>query len=212
MMRTSPPQSGTMQGPPGAPHGGGSVQHMPGFQSIHAMHGFNMQYQNGGEGGGLRFSRPSSGSPSPSSSPSPYHQQQAYNSNTGPDEVAELFAQSHLDRPASPTGRGMNMRGSRGTPPEQQGYPLHEFIDLQEVPDEDQAQGQSERGAGWQFQDAPPKGYKTVICKFWENNMCTKGPTCTFAHGTEDLKRFAGSGPAYRSRFAHVPPCLVAIV
>jgi hypothetical protein len=44
-----------------------------------------------------------------------------------------------------------------------------------------------------QLADMPPKGYKTVICKFWENNMCTKGGTCTFAHGVDDLKRFAGS-------------------
>ena len=43
-----------------------------------------------------------------------------------------------------------------------------------------------------QLSDMPPKGYKTVICKFWENNMCTKGATCTFAHGMDDLKRFAG--------------------
>ena len=40
-----------------------------------------------------------------------------------------------------------------------------------------------------------------VICKFWENNMCTKGASCTFAHGAEDLKRLAGSGPAYRRIF-----------
>jgi hypothetical protein len=33
--------------------------------------------------------------------------------------------------------------------------------------------------------DMPPKGYKTVICKFWENNMCAKGAGCTFAHGTQ---------------------------
>jgi hypothetical protein len=45
----------------------------------------------------------------------------------------------------------------------------------------------------FQLSDMPPKGYKTVICKFWENNMCTKGATCTFAHGVDDLKRFAGS-------------------
>ena len=23
--------------------------------------------------------------------------------------------------------------------------------------------------------EMPPKGFKTVICKFWENNMCAKG-------------------------------------
>ena len=44
--------------------------------------------------------------------------------------------------------------------------------------------------------DMPPKGYKTVICKFWENNMCAKGATCTFAHGSEELQRFTGSGVA----------------
>lgn len=33
-------------------------------------------------------------------------------------------------------------------------------------------------------QDMPlSKGYKTVLCKFWEINMCAKGSTCTFAHG-----------------------------
>lgn len=54
-------------------------------------------------------------------------------------------------------------------------------------------------GQQQQSQEVPPKGYKTVICKFWENNMCTKGPTCTFAHGTDDLKRFSSSGPAFRN-------------
>jgi hypothetical protein len=200
MMRSSPPQSGSMQGQPNSSHVG-NIQHMPGFQPMPGMPGFNMQQFQNAEGGGLRFSKASSGSPSPNSSPSPFHHQQAYNTNNGPDEVAELFAASHLDRPGSPTNRGMNMRGSRGSPPDQQAFPAHEFIDLQEVPEGEQTQGQSERGAGWQFQDAPPKGYKTVICKFWENNMCTKGSNCTFAHGTEDLKRFAGSGPAYRSKF-----------
>eukprot|EP00960_Hanusia_phi_P026317 746193-Hanusia_phi.AAC.2 len=51
---------------------------------------------------------------------------------------------------------------------------------------------------GGSMMNMQPKGYKTVICKFWENNMCTKGASCTFAHGAEDLKRLAGSGPAYR--------------
>jgi hypothetical protein len=40
----------------------------------------------------------------------------------------------------------------------------------------------------------PPKGYKTVICKFWENNMCAKGSTCTFAHGPDELQRFSAPG------------------
>eukprot|EP00802_Teleaulax_amphioxeia_P003377 Tamp_03380.p1 GENE.Tamp_03380~~Tamp_03380.p1 ORF type:complete len:1075 (+),score=262.02 Tamp_03380:165-3389(+) len=44
--------------------------------------------------------------------------------------------------------------------------------------------------------DMPPKGYKTVICKFWENNMCAKGSTCTFAHGADELQRFTGSSMA----------------
>jgi len=45
-----------------------------------------------------------------------------------------------------------------------------------------------------------------VVCKFWEKNMCTKGPGCTFAHGSDDLKRFAGSGPAYRGLPLHPLP------
>mmetsp|Transcript_5914 Transcript_5914/g.13681 ORF Transcript_5914/g.13681 Transcript_5914/m.13681 type:complete len:467 (-) Transcript_5914:1119-2519(-) len=44
---------------------------------------------------------------------------------------------------------------------------------------------------GGSMMNMQPKGYKTVICKFWENNMCTKGASCTFAHGAEDLKRLA---------------------
>jgi len=42
--------------------------------------------------------------------------------------------------------------------------------------------------------DMPPKGFKTVICKFWENNMCAKGASCTFAHGQDDLQRYPGAG------------------
>ena len=47
--------------------------------------------------------------------------------------------------------------------------------------------------------DWTPKGYKTVICKFWEKNVCTKGPACTFAHGADELKRFTTCVPALRS-------------
>ncbi len=41
----------------------------------------------------------------------------------------------------------------------------------------------------------PSKGYKTVLCKFWEINMCAKGSACTFAHGAEELERFTSSRP-----------------
>ena len=44
-----------------------------------------------------------------------------------------------------------------------------------------------------QMPEMPPKGFKTVICKFWENNMCAKGASCTFAHGIEELRRYTNA-------------------
>lgn len=57
-----------------------------------------------------------------------------------------------------------------------------------------QMQNQQQKTKWSQQADMPPKGYKTVICKFWENNMCAKGSACTFAHGADELQRFTGSG------------------
>lgn len=195
-IRSSPQHMGTPQAPSSSPQIPNNLAGMPGFQSIHTLHGFGVQYQNG-DVQGLRFSRPSSGSPSPNSSPSPFHnhQQQYVMHNTGTDEVADLLAASHLDS-STAAGR-MQVRGTDPLP--QQQIFAHEYMEGQQG--QVILQGQSERGPGWQYPEVPPKGYKTVICKFWENNMCTKGSGCTFAHGTEDLKRFAGSGPAYRSKF-----------
>ncbi|EKX39714.1 hypothetical protein GUITHDRAFT_76217, partial [Guillardia theta CCMP2712] len=46
----------------------------------------------------------------------------------------------------------------------------------------------------------PPKGFKTVICKFWENNMCAKGASCTFAHGMEELRRYTNAMERFKTK------------
>jgi len=36
--------------------------------------------------------------------------------------------------------------------------------------------------------------YKVKLCTFFDQGKCTKGPTCTFAHGTEELRTQKGGG------------------
>jgi hypothetical protein len=33
-----------------------------------------------------------------------------------------------------------------------------------------------------------PALYKTALCTFYEQGLCTKGETCTYAHGIEELQ------------------------
>lgn len=34
-----------------------------------------------------------------------------------------------------------------------------------------------------------PRNYKTAMCKYFQQNMCTKGSSCSFAHGEEELRQ-----------------------
>lgn len=34
-----------------------------------------------------------------------------------------------------------------------------------------------------------PNKFKLELCRFWEQNKCSRGASCTFAHGNEDLKK-----------------------
>mmetsp|Transcript_10658 Transcript_10658/g.24312 ORF Transcript_10658/g.24312 Transcript_10658/m.24312 type:complete len:490 (-) Transcript_10658:177-1646(-) len=56
-----------------------------------------------------------------------------------------------------------------------------------------------------QMPEMPPKGFKTVICKFWENNMCAKGANCTFAHGLEELRRYTNAASLNNGLMASSP-------
>lgn len=111
------------------------------------------------------------------------------------EELSEMLAATQLNGGPPPMlmgGGGMRGRTSVQTQ-------LFSQPDYVSGPMGGGQQGAGQLGANnWQRQmaDMPPKGYKTVMCKFWENNMCAKGPACTFAHGQDDLQRFAVGGGA----------------
>eukprot|EP00933_Yihiella_yeosuensis_P074593 TRINITY_DN8355_c0_g1_i5.p1 TRINITY_DN8355_c0_g1~~TRINITY_DN8355_c0_g1_i5.p1 ORF type:complete len:368 (+),score=77.73 TRINITY_DN8355_c0_g1_i5:76-1179(+) len=42
--------------------------------------------------------------------------------------------------------------------------------------------------------DYAPGNAKTVLCKYWDQGTCTKGDSCTFAHGDGDLRGTYGKG------------------
>jgi len=42
---------------------------------------------------------------------------------------------------------------------------------------------------GRQIRHSNPNKVKVELCRFWEQNKCTRGESCTFAHGTGDLRK-----------------------
>jgi hypothetical protein len=178
------------------------MSNSPSMQNYHAMQAMSSPFMGAGEHGPVRFTglpphaqaQMLSGSPSqhlvqPSSSPASPFRPQGY------PPRRELLAP-----PDDSMARTAEMMGNM-----QLDSPAHNMAVAAAAAAAAQLQQRSgvRTGAGspapaamgnifLQLSDMPPKGYKTVICKFWENNMCTKGATCTFAHGVDDLKRFAG--------------------
>jgi len=113
------------------------------------------------------------------------------------EELAEKLAGTHLDAQALQQFPPNIIPQPRPGPSPQlfsnseyatMGGPLSQLDQVQQA----QVQAQQMRLQQQLQPDLPPKGYKTVICKFWENNMCAKGSSCTFAHGQEELQRFSG--------------------
>jgi hypothetical protein len=195
----SSPANHSPNGPP-HPH----LSNSPSLQNFHAMQAMHSPFMGAGDHGPVRFTGlpPHAQAQMLSGSPSQHHPQthsapaspfraQAYPSRrellAHPDDgmarTAEMLGNMQLD---SPGQHGMAVATAAAAAQLQQ----------QRSAVRPGAGSPASAAMGnlfFQLSDMPPKGYKTVICKFWENNMCTKGATCTFAHGVDDLKRFAGA-------------------